>query len=66
MDLPAVFGLVLVMGGVVPPLRLVGCEPGDVGSDDEGVFGLSEPVEEAIDRAVELVEAVVEQELCRA
>ena len=64
-DLPSVFRLVQTMGGVVPPLRLVGCEPANLGSDDEGALGLSEPVAAAIDRAVELVEAVV-AELCRA
>jgi hydrogenase maturation protease len=64
-DLPSVFRLVRAMGGVVPPLRLVGCEPADLGPDHEGAFGLSEPVTAAIERAVELVEAVI-AELCRA
>jgi hydrogenase maturation protease len=64
-DLPAVFRLVDAMGGVMPPLRLVGCEPADLGSDDDGAFGLSEPVAAAVDRAAELVEAVI-AELCRA
>jgi hydrogenase maturation protease len=64
-DLPAVFRLVTAMGGTLPPLRLVGCEPADLGPDDEGAFGLSEPVAAAVDGAVELVEAMI-AELCRA
>jgi hydrogenase maturation protease len=64
-DLPAVFRLVDAMGGVVPPLRLVGCEPADLGSEDVGALGLSAPVAAAVDRAAELVEAVI-AELCRA
>lgn len=64
-DLPNVFRLVTAMGGTLPPLRLVGCEPAELGPDDEGAFGLSEPVAAAVGRAVELVEAAV-AELCRA
>ena len=64
-DLPAVFGLVAAMGGTFPPLRLIGCEPAELGPDDEGAFGLSEPVAAAVDPAVELVEATI-AELCRA
>jgi hydrogenase maturation protease len=64
-DLPAVFGLVRAMGGTLPPLRLFGCEPAELGPDDEGAFGLSAPVAAAVDRSVELVEAIV-AELGRA
>jgi hydrogenase maturation protease len=64
-DLPAVFRLVAAMGGTLPLLRLVGCEPAELGPDDEGAFGLSEPVAAAVGRAVELVEATI-AELCRA
>jgi hydrogenase maturation protease len=64
-DLPGVFGLVRAMGGTLPRLRLVGCEPAELGLDDEGAWGLSEPVAAAVDRAVELVGAVI-AELCRA
>jgi hydrogenase maturation protease len=64
-DLPAVFRLVRAMGGSLPALRLVGCEPADLGADDEGAFGLSRPVATAVDRAVELVEATV-ADVCRA
>jgi hydrogenase maturation protease len=64
-DLPAVFRLVRAMGGSLPPLRLVGCEPADLGPDDEGAFGLSRPVAAAVDHAVELVEATI-ADVCRA
>jgi hydrogenase maturation protease len=57
-DLPAVFGLVRTLGGTLPRLYLVGCEPADFGPDDEGRMGLSGPVAGAVDRAVALVEAV--------
>lgn len=64
-DLPSVFGLVRAMGGTLPPMHLVGCEPAELGPDDEGAWGLSEPVAAAVDRAVGLVAEVVAG-LCRA
>jgi hydrogenase maturation protease len=63
-DLPTVFRLVTAMGGTLPPLRLVGCEPADLGPDDDGVFGLSEPVAAAVDRAIELVGATIAELRC--
>jgi len=45
--------------GRIPLLRLIGCEPATIGSDDEGVLGLSPPVATAVDRAVALAEALV-------
>lgn len=64
-DLPGVFGLVRAMCGTLPPLRLVGCEPAELGPDDEGAFGLTPPVAAAVGRAVGLVEEIV-ADLCRA
>jgi hydrogenase maturation protease len=58
-DLPAVFGLVRAMGGTLPRLVLVGCEPADLGTDEDGAMGLSPAVAAAVDRAVGLVEAAV-------
>jgi hydrogenase maturation protease len=58
-DLPGVFALVRAMGGSLPLIRLVGCEPADVGPDDEGALGLSAPVAAVVDRAAELVRTVV-------
>ena len=57
-DLPAVFQLVRLMGVTLPPLYLVGCEPADLGYEDEGVTGLSGPVAAAVEGAVECVEAL--------
>jgi hydrogenase maturation protease len=57
--LPAVFDLVRQLGGTLPPLYLVGCEPADLGTDDEGAMGLSEPVENAVEEAVRLVESLI-------
>ena len=54
-DLPGVFGLVRAMGGTLPRLYLVGCVPADLGPDDEGRMGLTEPVVAAVGRAAELV-----------
>jgi hydrogenase maturation protease len=62
-DLPAVFRLVRVLGGRLPCLRLVGCEPATLGSDEEGAMGLSEPVLAAVDGAVGLVAALVAESL---
>jgi hydrogenase maturation protease len=58
-DLPAAFALVRALGGEMPRLYLVGCEPADFGPDDEGRMGLTAPVAGAIDRAAGLVEEVV-------
>lgn len=52
-----VFRLVRAMGGRLPAMRLVGCEPATF----EPAEGLSAPVREAVDGAVTLVVAVVEE-----
>jgi hydrogenase maturation protease len=57
-DLPAVFQLVRLLGGVLPPLYLVGCEPAKLGPDYEGAVGLSGPVAAAVGRALDRVEAL--------
>ena len=59
MDLPAVFHLVRALGGTLPPLYLVGCEPAALGSEEDGALGLSEPVLAAVGGAIGLVEAVI-------
>lgn len=61
MDLPAVFASLRGMGGEVPPLLLVGCEPQVL---DEGM-GLSPAVQAAIPGAIHLIEELVEQEIRR-
>ncbi len=54
----AVFALVKTMGGTMPRVMIVGCEPQSV---EEGM-GLSEPVAAALHGAVEMVENLVKQE----
>ena len=54
----AVFSLVAALGGRMPRVLIVGCEPQSV---DEGM-GLSEPVAAALQGAVEMVENLVKQE----
>ena len=55
-DLPAALRLVRDLGGEFPRVCLVGCEPAELGPEDEGLMGLSEPVQSAVERAVGLVE----------
>jgi len=53
-----ILGMVRTMGGRLPVLRLVGCEPA-VAEDEDMTMGLSVPVAAAVDGAVDLVEALV-------
>jgi hydrogenase maturation protease len=53
-----VLALVKSMGGGFKRILLVGCEPGTFGPE-EGQMGLSEPVEDAVDEAVGIVESLV-------
>lgn len=62
-DLAATFRLVEAMCGSFPRLYLVGCEPAELGSDEEGQMGLSEPVRMAVERAMEQVETVIAKTL---
>lgn len=54
-----VLALVQSLGGSLPSLRLVGCEPLTCGSEEDPVMGLSAPVQGALDEAVRLIEACV-------
>ena len=60
MDPVAVLRLVKQFGGRPPRLFVVGCEPASLG-EEEGYIGLSEPVQEALDGAVALVEELVQR-----
>lgn len=62
-DLNATFRLVHAMGGSFPRAYLVGCEPAELGREDEGLMGLSAPVQAAVERAVERVEEMIAQAL---
>lgn len=58
MSLPAVFATVRMMGGVLPRVIVVGCEPADVGEH----VGLSPPVAATIDPAVSMLRALLSRE----
>jgi hydrogenase maturation protease len=54
-----VLQMVKTMGGTLSRVLLVGCEPLTLGTEEEGMLGLSPVVTEAVDRAVDIVEALV-------
>jgi hydrogenase maturation protease len=54
-----VLRLVRSLGGNPPPMRVVGCEPATLGSDEEPALGLSAAVRPAVDEAVRLIEGLV-------
>lgn len=54
----AVLAQVKQMGGELPKVLIVGCEPFDLGPEEEGRMGLSEVVAAAVGPAVEMVENV--------
>jgi hydrogenase maturation protease len=47
------------MGGTLNRILLVGCEPLTLGSEEDGMMGLSPVVAAAVERAVEIVESLV-------
>ena len=49
------------MGGARSRILLVGCEPADLGTDEEGKLGLSARVEAAVDEAVTMIETLVSE-----
>jgi hydrogenase maturation protease len=55
-----ILGLVRSMGGTLPPVRVVGCEP-RTRPDDEPKMGLSPEVEGAIEPAIALVQDVIRE-----
>jgi hydrogenase maturation protease len=61
MDPVRVFRLVREMGGTIPWVRVVGCEPASLGSEEEPGLGLSEPVQAAVEEAGRIVERLVEE-----
>jgi hydrogenase maturation protease len=60
-----VLRMVQSMGGAQGRILIVGCEPADLGSDEEGKLGLSDPVQAAIDEAIVLIETLVSNTLAR-
>jgi hydrogenase maturation protease len=61
-DLAAVFSAVRSMGGELPRIRIVACEPASLGER----IGLSAPVEAAVEPALRLVRELVEREAATA
>jgi hydrogenase maturation protease len=59
MSLPVVFASVRAMGGDLPRVLIVGCEPAELGE----MMGLSPAVERAVMPAVELVRTILDREL---
>jgi hydrogenase maturation protease len=53
-----VLAMVKSMGGELKRILLVGCEPATLGPE-EGLMGLSEPVEAAVGEAVPIIESLV-------
>ena len=51
------------LGGAQSPVLVVGCVPADLGSEEDGKLGLSEPVQAAVEDAVALIEALVAKTL---
>ena len=54
-----VLELAQAMGGIATRILLVGCEPETLGSEEEGLMGLSEVVAAAVEPAADIVEALV-------
>jgi hydrogenase maturation protease len=55
-----VLGMVKSMGGQFKKILLVGCEPETLGPE-EGLMGLSAPVEAAVSNAVNIVESLIKK-----
>jgi hydrogenase maturation protease len=62
MDPVKVLGLARALGGELPRVLVVGCEPRDVmrGDEEDVVATVSEPVRAALDSGVALVESLLE------
>jgi hydrogenase maturation protease len=59
----SVLRMVKNLGGTPGRVLIVGCEPAALGSETDGQLGLSEPVEAAIDEAINLIESLVSKAL---
>jgi hydrogenase maturation protease len=51
------------MGAQFKRLLVVGCEPETLGDEEEGLMGLSEPVQAAVERAIDLIESLISKEI---
>jgi hydrogenase maturation protease len=61
MDPGKVLRLATALGGRTKRVLLVGCEPGPIDDDEDFAPGLSEPVQLAVDGALNLIESLVNQ-----
>jgi hydrogenase maturation protease len=61
MDPLQVLRMVRSLGGTLPALRVVGCEPAGLGTEDDPARGLSDAVQAAVDEAVSLVERLIRE-----
>jgi hydrogenase maturation protease len=57
----SVLQLVQALGGQVGPMLVVGCEPKTLQPDENGNFGLSLPVNTAVDEAIRTIEEWIER-----
>jgi hydrogenase maturation protease len=67
MDPVRVLGLAKTLGGELPRILIVGCEPETFGTEDDeqGRMGLSKPVEAAVEKAVEVVASLAARLLAK-
>jgi hydrogenase maturation protease len=59
----SVLRMVKSLGGTPGPILIVGCEPAELGSDNDGQLGLSKPVQAAVEEAIALIESLVSRVL---
>jgi hydrogenase maturation protease len=57
----SVLRLVRAMGGQPCPVRIVGCEPATLGTEEDPIMGLSEPVAAAVGEAIRLIESLIRE-----
>jgi hydrogenase maturation protease len=63
MDPVAVLQLVRALGGEVKRMLVVGCEPANIDASESGGFGLSAPVEAAVEEAIRAVEEIIQRKI---
>jgi hydrogenase maturation protease len=63
LDPMRVLALSRSMGAQLKNVRIVGCEPAALGADDEGCMGLSPAVAVAVDKAIEVIESLIQEAL---
>jgi hydrogenase maturation protease len=61
-----VLSIVKSMGGPLTRILIVGCEPTPLDDDSEGEMGLSEPVQAAVNNAIEMIESLVTSTLANS